>query len=413
MAYSVDWKGLDQGVEFTWKPEVIEGCLKTIAKHAPFEHRNRESPFYDEIEKMFPKKTWRAEDADGSFRPIFRRSNTWKKLGLILEDDRKFSLSLTGSQLLDGKISLQEVFSRVLRNHVEKEEKPYVVLASLLSQLPPGEVNVDFILQLLHHWRPGDDLQKAVRNAEKNGFEKDSDEYKLRKRRINSMLGLLASMGGISLTGGLIRVTNGPYLSEFGQIDSLETDIYSDLNIEIDSKKRKKPIGGSPRRRELGKNDVGTFRFDAARQADPEGRLRLIERATQSHEDTVSMLTEFFATRGYISNEHSITYDLHTPISKEFGFLSEIKTVHAGNCKKQLRAAITQLSEYDFFHKEELCQNNQHLIVVDQDPTNLISDEKFFDYLENWVGVLLIWFENGVPATTKYSKTRLKSLIGI
>lgn len=408
MIYKLDWKGLDQGVEHTWRPEVILGVLKTIAKNAPVKHREPDSAFYDEIEALFPNKTWRSYDIkDGSFRPIFRRSNTWKKLGLIVESDKEFTLSSSGSQLLANQILLSDIYSNVFRNHIEAKEKPFVILASLLVALPIELHNIDCILQLLNYWRPGDDLDEAIIKYKLKEQDKTDKEYKIRKRRIKSMLKLFLSMGCLNLSGGEIKVINKTLLSDIGKLSDFEDYLYN--ADESSSAKSKRSITANARKRGSGKSDIKKFAYDAANTNNPEKRIRLLERATQGHEDTVSLVAEYFEFKGYDSYEHPFAYDLHTPIDEQHGYLFEVKTINEHNCYKQIREAVSQLHEYHFRYKNIISIENDLVIVVDRNPIDLLENW-IFDYLENDRNILLMWFENGVPTTINIALDRINKL---
>ena len=71
-----NWKGLDSGgTEQIWEPNIIIGVLGILRQYQPYNRHQSDSPIFDELENKFPDITWRNFNRDGSFRPIFRKSN--------------------------------------------------------------------------------------------------------------------------------------------------------------------------------------------------------------------------------------------------------------------------------------------------------------------------------------------------
>ena len=396
MKYDYEFKGLDQGVEHTWSRETLLGGLSMIAKHQPVMHRDSESPFYLEMEDKFPNKTWRAHDSkDGSFRPIFRRSNTWKKIGLIKEVDKGFTLTLIGEQLLRGEIGLEEVFSNVCRNHFENDERPFIIIAELLIKLSrlTDKISVNDIVLLLHNWRPGDDFDAVfptVKITSRLGF--DSTHYSTRKRRVNGMLKILKSMGAIDLSSGEVFIKNIAFLEELVGVP---------LSIgysEITSLKGKGLTPTGLNKREIkGKRDLKEYTARAGALSDENQleRVRILEKATQRHEDTVFSLGEYLKSLGLTSYDDPNFYDLYAETNSGEGLLFEVKTVHEKNINKQIREAVSQLYEYRFRCKSDMSDNVSLFICLDKDPRCFL-DEWMLDYLEKDRGIHLIWLDNGV-----------------
>lgn len=410
MKYSVEWKGLDQGVEHTWTPEVIITGLKLIKKYQPLAHRNPESPFYKSMEAEFPDKTWRAFDSkDDSFRPIFRRSNTWKKLGLITESDKEFSVSLTGKKLLLGEIGLDEVYANICSNHVENNEKPFVVLASLLTAFGVAPFSIDEVMFYLHHWRP--DCGESPTEVKSNYKQLEPDylqgsEYLTRRRRVSAMLKLFNSMNVVSKDGKNYRVNNSELLLEIaidGQLDG------GDLRIEItedSSNVNKSETSNSPSNRRSVKlnRTINDYTALASKTSDPEQRLRLLERATRKHEETIEAYARIVRDEfGLDTYENSFGYDLYTEINESAGILLEVKTVNSTNYAKQIREAVSQLHEYNYRFKNEFKPNNQLVILLDINAQDFIP-KWMYDYLVNDRKIFLWWIDNGKVQPSHLSK---------
>lgn len=399
--YQVSWKGLDQGVEHTWRPEVILEGLKSIATHSPVKHRDPESPFYSDMERLFPDKTWRAYDSiDNSFRPVFRRSNTWKKLGLIVETNKEFSLSLSGHQLLSGQTTLGEIYSNVLRNHVEGEEKPFVILSTLLASINPSQkLTINQLVNLLCRWRPGDDLDGAL-----SGLDSFAElpDFATRRRRINSMLKLLESMGSISLKQGQIEITERDALTTVASQSQIQESFYTQLPIahaKIDADRSNMELTPKRTRTTIQRERLDNGEFEkrfiskASITTDPDQRLKLLERATNEHETTVNQIVSLLENNGFNSFENVDGYDLFTPISEHEGYLFEVKSVHRSNYKKQIREAVAQLLEYRYTYRDELTENVLPVIVLNRDPSEFI-DDWIYEYLESERGILLMWIDS-------------------
>lgn len=398
MKYDVNWKGLDQGVEHTWTPEVLVTGLRVIGKFQPVEHRNPNSPFYDAIESEFPDKTWRAFDShDGSFRPIFRRSNTWKKLGLITELEKEFSVSFTGKKLLNGDISLNEIYANICSNHDEDGEKPFVILATLLISIGLDEFTPDDVLFILHYWRPGEgecptDIKRRYLQLDADYTE--SEAYKTRRRRINAMLKLLMSMGAVQKAGKFFIIGDKDLLLEIageGQITGFEQGLESEILLDAVDAKR---VAVTSKREVKLDRTVAEFTSLAAKESDPLQRLKLLERATRKHEATIESFTVSVASQyGLKSYENTSGYDIFTQIDDTRGLLVEVKTVTPRNISKQIREAVSQLYEYKFRFKDELSLNVKLVILLDQDPKDFIPDW-IYDYLANDRNISLWWVDN-------------------
>lgn len=395
MKYDYEFKGLDQGVEHTWSQETLLTGLSAIARHQPVMHRDPDSPFYLEMEAKFPDKTWRAYDSqDDSFRPIFRRSNTWKKIGLIKEVDKGFTLTLIGEQLLRGEIDLDEVFSNVCRNHFENDERPFIVIAELLIKLcsVTSEISVDDIVLILHNWRSSDNFERVyptVKITSNLGF--DSSHYATRKRRVKGMLKVLKSMRAIDLINNEVIVRNVSFLEDLvGQpLNFGHSKVITLSGLEPS-------FTGLNKRRIDGQRDLKeyTVRAESLSEEDQLERVRLLEKATQRHESTVFYLSENLRRYGIESYDDPNFYDLYAEVKPENGLLFEVKTVHKKNINKQIREAVSQLYEYRFRCKNDMADDVSLFICLDQDPRELL-DSWMVDYLGNDRGINLVWLENG------------------
>jgi hypothetical protein len=129
--YQAQWQGLDQGVEHTWQPEVIETVTKEIAKLGSVEHTDPVSPLYSRLNEIYPDKTWVSIGSDGSPRTIFRRSNTWARLGLVDASGGKLRLTPLGESFLIGDVTVTDVLINAL---------PLRLLKRLLPTMKRGRI---------------------------------------------------------------------------------------------------------------------------------------------------------------------------------------------------------------------------------------------------------------------------------
>ncbi len=408
MKYNVNWKGLDQGVEHTWTPEVLITGLQLIKKHQPVEHRDPLSRFYDDMEEVFPDKKWRAFDSkDNSFRPIFRRSNTWKKLGLITEYDKEFSISLIGKQLLNGEIKLNDIYSNICVNHIEEDEKPFIILAMLLLRLDSSTITPDDALFLLSNWRPVDSKTIKEIRAETPSFSKEitsNDSYKTRRRRVASMLKLFVSMGALQKEKQEFKIVDRELLLQIAS--ESESFSFKDkviANDALQAKKSSKPVGN--KKIVSGERKMPEFSYLAAKSHNPLERLMLLERATRLHEQIVEFTAKTIKDEyNFDCFENPFGYDLFAEITVNSGVLIEVKTITPKNISKQIREAVSQLHEYNFKYKSETSKNNSLVIVLDQNPLTMI-EEWVLDYLANDRNISLWWVENGAIQSAPLSKT--------
>ncbi|CAK1952586.1 Restriction endonuclease [Vibrio crassostreae] len=395
--YNAEWKGLDQGVEQTWAPEVIMDTLRVIAEHQPVSHREPTDPFYKAISERVPHITWFSFDKkDNSFRPIFRRSNTWKKLGLIEELDKRYSLSVAGKDLLVGKTSAQSVLLNVCKNHTEKGEKPFVIIAQALSNLSESQIKVDDLINLCRSWRlqDGNVTETLRRLTPISQSELQSSIHKTRNRRFRSMLKILQSAGGVLLKGQSVEIHSVELLNALSSEAELEEAVFktkTDTQTDLQAKNR-----SSQQRKEVTKErTIADFVIRAKSTDDEDGEhwLHLVETASREHEQTVFHLHNYLKQQGLKTFELAGGYDLHAEIEDKPGILFEIKTINERNVGKQIRVAVSQLYEYAFKYRGELGQHNHLAIVLNKNPLNLV-EQWVLDYLSEDRKINLYWFED-------------------
>lgn len=411
--YNAEWKGLDQGVEQTWAPDVIMETLRVIAAHQPVSHREPTDPFYTAIQEKVPHIKWFSRDKkDNSFRPIFRRSNTWKKLGLIEELDKKYSLSVAGKDLLVGRTSIQNVLLNVCKNHTEDNEKPFVIIAQALAQTSKKQFSVDELINICRHWRPQDGdvdtIQKQLLPIPPS--ELKSSIHKTRNRRFRSILKILQSSGGVLLKGQTVEVNSIELLHSLSSEAELEDAVFKD---KLESKENV----GSERRPSQQRREVSTertiadFVIQAKNTSDENGEhwLHLVETASREHEQTVFNLHCYLKQLGLKTFELAGGYDLHAEIERKPGILFEIKTISEKNVGKQIRTAVSQLYEYAFKYREELGHNNHLAIVLNKNPLSFV-EQWILDYLSEDRKINLYWFEN--KELKSYAKsTKIEELL--
>lgn len=396
MKYASQWKGLDQGTEHTWQPAVIEAVAKEIAKLGTVEHTDAQSPLYVSLNALFPGKKWLSIDPDGSARPIFRRSNTWAKLGLVEVSKGNMRLTPFGESFVIGEISVQDVLISALAHHEEGGERPFSIIASALLEKPTRPFTLEELeFGVMGEYRPGvDDLDAALGRLP----TPVRAIPQTRKRRMRAIVSRLEDINAISHTGNgwvandidaLSKIAGRKAFTLAAVQDSLPSVQVAPLARNADFSMSFRPFAPS----------APTFgaRLAPIRSADPQRRVELLEKASLGHAAVLKLLAEFLQSRGHHPIADPTSYDL--AVSGDVSaWIFEVKTCNETNIKSQIRKAIPQLYEYKWRGKASWPQNITLVIVLDKSPIGLL-EEWMFDFLHEEADVLLIWNESGLFKT--------------
>lgn len=131
----------------------------------------------------------------------------------------------------------------------------------------------------------------------------------------------------------------------------------------------------------------------AGEQADPERRLRLLERATTGHRRTLNELAEILSAVGYSIDEQLDGYDLHA-IRNGNEYLFEVKTWTEANLLKQIRSGWAQLYEYRY--RNSLSEAVVLCLVFDRPPPENVW---VWPWLIGELNVVPCWIEKGAIET--------------
>lgn len=209
--YSVEWKSIDAGREGLWKFPVWIGVLEIIAKHEGEEVYDEKATIYSDLENAFPSETWRSTDK-GRFRPLFRDyPQPWTQTQTIDISDHKFRLAPLGKQLIEGKISPNEVFSGLLARYTEAGEYPFKILATAFWEANRPLSLVEIFYGVMQGFRPGDDIKSSLDNANNKELPATTPV-----RRLKFMLLLLERSGLIcSLSNDVWAIWDKNAVSKF------------------------------------------------------------------------------------------------------------------------------------------------------------------------------------------------------
>lgn len=390
--YDAEWKGLDQGVEHTWNPEVIETVTRLIHNLEPVEYTKPESPLYEELEKIYPDKKWRSYDqSDGSFRPIFRRSNTWAKLNLVEALDGQMKLSSLGNRFISGDIDLSQVLINALSVHEENGEKPFRILASAFLEKPNYKFTLEEIeFGIQKNYRPKQDsIIIALEQAE--GSLNDN-----RKRRLRGILNRLNDVNAV------LETSDNKWIA--GDIAVLSTISNTPELLGKEDTQQSQPI---LKKAEIGKNIATapnvnireyvpispTFKAGDyfTTKTDPVKRKEMLEKASKEHAETLKRLAEFLKNQGLKPIEDPQSYDLAI-LNPEQCWIFEVKTWTISNIKDQIRKAIAQLYEYNWRARDKFPKKSNLIIALNKSPVGFL-EKWFFEYLSSDRYITLIWLD--------------------
>ncbi len=390
--YHSNWQGLDQGGEQTWRPDVIEGVAKEIGRLGIAPHTDPESPLFGRLRDLFPHITWVSRGSDGSSRTIFRRSNTWARLGLVDASGGRMRLTPLGESFVIGEITVREVLVNALANHEEENERPFSILATAILEKPRKVWTLeDFEFGVMGNYRPGEDNLDTALSSPHGSFTDT------RKRRIRAMLSRLEDVDAVthSDSGWTLKDINA--LSEISG-RALRTRIASDIivaetRIPVEAEPTRQATDFSIAGREY-RESIPTFNpTGSASTPDPQKRRELLEKASLGHAYLLKALASLIKTQGLIPTEDPSSYDMAV-INGDEAWIFEAKTCTESNVKDQIRKAIVQLYEYRWRGRALWPQTVNLVIVLDKAPLSLIEGW-VLEFLYNDRGIKLAWYEEG------------------
>jgi len=381
------WKGLDPGgTEQLWEPEVLYDMLLVLKTHEPFSRNDPKSAIYTDLQEQYPQITWHNTNADGSFRPIFRKANPLIRLGLTTPEAENGTVTNLGNDFLSGIVSVQEIFSLAAKNHREPDGTPSMSLMCASALEIP-----DIIFRLEDiEFGISDDYDPTKKNAadilnrvrrEKIEFPENSG---VRKRRLRNFMGALVT------ANAFISVENGWKLKNFGVAKEIASELYSESTPSIGEVKDIVKKGKfNSIIKELSGEEYKSISVNASSKAgDPEKRALLLERANNIHQSIVQALSKIILEIGLKPTEGVNSFDVG--IIGDSEAIIEVKSITQKNCTSQLRKAVAQLPEYRWRHRDIYSERVHLIIALNDDPRQFI-DQDYYEYLTTDRNLLLIW----------------------
>ncbi len=384
-----DWKGLDPGgTEQLWDSTILVDVLEIFKEYEPFSRDNPNSPIFPELQEKYPEITWQNVNADGSFRPIFRKTNPWVKLGLITSDTTNVTVTPLGDELLSGEKLLNEIFTEAAKNFVDTDgSHSFAVMCKAALELP-NEIftleDVEFAISKTY--ADGSEILPVAINKTRSKQLTFQDGSR-RKRTLRSFMNTLVN------AKALVNVTTGWVLNDV-DIASEIADIHERPKIRLQLIGSKIPVQKtniltSTNVKEIlaGKRSLPTFAPSSNFASDPLQRALLLEKANSIHESLVEKCAQIIRSVGKIPVEDANTFDVAICNDK---ILIEVKSLHAANAISQIRKAIAQLPEYRWAHRNIFDETTLMLIVTNENPSKFFSPD-YIQYIKEDRGIMLFW----------------------
>ena len=385
------WNGLDSGgTEQLWEPDVILDMLHVVKQHEPFSYNDPNSPIFEDLEELYPDITWRNYNADGSFRPIFRKVNTLRKLGLTSPEPFDAIVTEFGNSLLIGEISIADVYKLAASAHQEKSgEFSMSIMSHALLNAPREIFSVAEIeLGIAQQYQPSESSIKEILDYVRNNDLIVSSPTRVRRIR-NFMNTLVYAEVAISTNNGW-KLNNPTIAKEVAS--SIEIATIASASVEGDIRNVKTHRKEQFTSISKTKASAKPF-FEATKKSiDNEQRSLLLERASQSHEDTVYELAMALMQVGVKPIEDRNSFDV--ALLEPYPALFEIKSINNKNIISQLRKALIQLIEYRWRHANVFGKNPKLFVVLDGDPSAFLNRE-YFEFCLEIIGEEIIWLQEG------------------
>lgn len=389
-----DWTGLDPGgTEQLFEPSVLISALDIFKRHEPFSRNNPDSPIFADLEELYPDITWKNYDAQGSFRPIFRKTNPWAKLGLVTPDTVNAVLTPVGDELLSGEKSLHDVFIEATKNHRELNgAASFSTMCKAAISLPAEFFTLE-------------DVEFAVSKTFENGTESIAQALNRvrssnitfpsgsrRKRTLQSFMNALVTPGALSYT------TNGWILND--SLVALEiAQVVTDTKAQSTATSVIQPISRGdviPLPPSLGFKTIAegdrtppTYNNSEVNTYDPIKRALLLEKANLIHEKLVEKCASVIRGIGKTPIEDPNSFDVAI---QDLEVIIEIKSINRANAVSQLRKAVAQLPEYRWRYKSLFSNNACFIVVTNENPAAYI-DMDFINYLKQDRALHLFWLD--------------------
>lgn len=396
------WTGLDPGgVEHLWQSAVLTAGLRVLAEHEPFNHQDPQSPIYEDLTRMFPSSTWYSWGPSGDFRPIFRRSNPWVRLGLVANGDVGSTVTPVGQDLLNGSLSIEEVFTIAAASHRESNGFPsFARLALSFVLVSPQSLSINqIILGLIPNSQEDMRIVDQIQNVASGSVPSDDR----RRRAVRAMLNVLIATRGIVETATderRWRASDLEVLKQMAQADprfsielSPEDSEVSPIIQPVGTREQNR-AGRRPARNGFqgvdpsGRSREGRTIRVRSSQSDPLRQALLLERANRTHQELVEAAAACLSKVGLEPMEDIDSFDLAVFSGRPC--LIEVKSIHSENAQAQVRKAVSQLLEYRWRHKAFFESPPQLLLLTNSDPADHLIPG-YQEFLEDELGIRTLW----------------------
>lgn len=384
-----EWKGLDPGgTEQLWDTEVLIEVLSIFKEYEPFSRGLKSSPIYRELKITHPNITWENTDANGEFRPIFRKTNPWIKLRLTTSQTEDAYVTPLGDELLSGEKSISDVFIDALKSYTEQDgEQSFAIMCNVGINLPSFIFTLEDVEYFISKTKNFTitNLKSGLQNRRAKGIN-----FPVGSRRIRT---LSSFMGALVSSGAFMKVNGGWMLADNSIAKEIAYNITSERNsypLEINIPKIKLQ---DPQNRNFsdfkiinpGKRIIKPFNISL--ESDPIKRSLLLEKANSTHENMVELCANIIRTCGLTPIEDQNSFDVAVI---EKNILIEIKSINENNSTSQFRKAIAQLPEYRWRHRKNFLGEVKQIIIIDKHPL-LFFEKDFIEFVEIDRGILIFW----------------------
>jgi hypothetical protein len=382
------WKGLDAGgTEQLWESDLLKDVLAIFKDNEPFSRGERESPIYNELEATYPDITWRNADST-SFRPIFRKTNPWVKLGLTTHETQDAHVTPNGDELLSGEKTIQDIYIEATKNHQEQDGTfSFAIMCRAALEAP----NEAFTLE---------DIQFGVSEGYANGKQTLSvalDNVRRRKltfpdnsrgaRTLRAFMNVLVNSGAFVNTNQAWTLLDKAIASEIAQIQ------YSPTTQNISPNPLPKVARVSTaniRGIASGKRLVSPYSSSSSEVYDPIKRALLLEKANSVHEMLVEKCANDIREIGGHPVEDQNSFDV---AEKQMSVIFEIKSINFINSISQIRKAVAQLLEYRYRHRDFFPKIPAIFLITNENLSKFV-DAETINFLKLDQSINLFWLED-------------------
>lgn len=387
-----DWMGVDPGgTEQLWDPTILISVLEIFKSREPFSRGEKKSPIFLDLEDAYSNITWRGSDADGTFRPIFRKTNPWVKLGLIGPETFNEYVTPLGEELLAGESDIESVFISALKSHREPDGSPsYATMCAAAIELPDERYTLEDVeFAISKSYSSGEKtLRESLAYSRKNKFAFSNASRRIRTLR--SFMNALVSAGALSYTKDGWKLNKPEVALEISSKNNYKLPSFQNEVFE------KSATYNAFSEIVPGHRAVPSFKINTTNLFDPIQRALLLEKANSEHELLIEKCAEIVISAGLLPIEDANSFDLAV-VSKQL--IAEMKSINRTNCISQLRKAVAQLPEYRWKFKEFFFDNSSLIIVLNKNPLEFIKQD-YLSYIENDRGIKIFWQNgNGIIGT--------------